>query len=334
MTGHSAVYRELVRLRRGRALQSARLRTRVGPHLSSVCGVQETDPDRTIRQKVINEIRRLDADFPPDLRLALHAALAIDSRALHAQLEDREDWLASELHCSTRTARRRVVEASIRLAESLHQRARQSRPVDPESGWYLSRLSALLRLDTPAPELHEERTIVAAQDDLTEIHTRVSLPRAPGDRSPRHDLEAEALHGVRLRGVERLGDAHFRCVLDLPRGLRRDEALSYAMIYRIPPGQPMPAHYALVPLAPCQSFHVRVRFDPRHPPDAVWRLDRVAPRLLDEDQPGETLLSPDPAGDLSLDFTDLIQGYGYGIAWRPRDSGDGSPAGIAALAGS
>lgn len=317
MVPDDAIYHELVRLRRGRGLQTSALRSRLGPHLSARCGVQGTDNDRIVRQKVANEVRRISGEFPPDLRLAIHVALAIDPRALYGRLEERESWLAGKLHCSPRSARRRVVEASARLAEAVRDRTESDQSVDPEQGWYLRRLKSLMCLDTPTPELYEERTIVAVREELTEISVRSSLPRGGGDDDAHHELLAEVLHGVRLLTVERLGETHFRYLLGLPRVLRRGEELTYTMRYRIPPEQPMRPHYAFLPLVPCESFNVRVRFDPHRPPYAVWRLDRVAPRLLDEQQPGTDDLRLDGAWELALDFADLSQGYGYGVGWQP-----------------
>jgi hypothetical protein len=319
-----ALYHELVRLRRGSALQGNRLPAKIGPHLAAACGINGRDSDHVIRQKVSDLVRRHSADFPPDLLLAIDVALGTYREARFLRLADREQWLADRLYVSLRSARRRVADACARLAEVVRESAGQDLPDDPEQGWYVTRLRSMLCLDTPQIELLEERTVVATRDDLGEIRTRFSLPEShdgtrgggaeEGERA--HHLITEVLHGARLKKEERLGRTHFRHLLGLPKSLRSGQEHSYAIRYRIPPGQPMRPHLAFTPLNPCRSFTLRVRFDPRRPPEVVWRLDQVAPRLLDEPQPGAVAVRPDDAGDISLDFADLRQGYGYGAAWR------------------
>lgn len=311
---------ELVRLRRGWGLQASGLRSRLGPRLIAAGGIVDRDDDRAIAEKLSALIRQITGGFPRELRQAALAALGVDG-VWFPTLTKRLGWLAGELKCSERNARRRADEACERLAQELRRRLNDAGPPDPERGWRISHLSALLCLDRPAPELYEERTIVAARDGLAEIQTRVSLPLPREGDAGGGELVTKVLFGVRLRRQELMGDRHYRHTLALPRPLRYGDKLQYKIVYVIPPQRMLP-HYALVPLIPCDSFQVRVRFDPGRPPREVWRLERVAPRLLDTAHPGAQRLAPDAAGDVSLSFTDLVSGLGYGVAWRPGPQAD------------
>ena len=309
---------ELVRLRRGWGLQASGLRSRLGPRLLAAGGIVDRDDDRVIAEKLSTVIRQLTGGFPRELRLAALAALGIDDKVWFPTLTKRLGWLAGELKCSERNARRRADEACERLALELRRRLAGADAPDPERDWRLSRLSALLCLDRPAPELYEERTIVATRDGLAEIQTRVSLPLpAEGDRGDA-ELVTKVLFGARLRGQEVMGDQHYRHTLTLPRPMRYGDELQYKIAYVIPPRRMLP-HYAFVPLIPCDVFQVRVRFDPGRPPREVWRLERTAPRLLDSPHPSGQRLIPDAAGDISLSFTNLVPGLGYGVGWRLQD---------------
>ncbi len=320
----STVERELVdelsRLRKGWALLSIPLLDRVGPRLRALCEIHTDDSDRVVRHKLTTEFVALAADFPADLRLSVHVGLALEARAQLRFLTDRIAWLAGQLHCEPRTARRRVEHGFVLLAQAAAGRTRRVDD-DPERGWHVGGVTALLRLDTPTPELYDERMIVAERDGLSRIAVRFSLPRHAGDDSARHDLIAEVLFGAVIEQAQRLSEAHYRFLLNLPRPLARGETHRYQMLYRVPVGQPVSPHYVFQPLVACESFGLRVRFDPGRLPWAVWLLDGVPPRLVDSDEPGAgPLLEPDGAGEVPLSFGDLRQGLAYGIGWafEPR----------------
>jgi len=67
-----------------------------------------------------------------------------------------------------RTALRRIDNAETSLAEEivgeLHRRSGQ--PQDALQGWFLDELRTILRLDTPVPEAHEHRSIIATVEGL------------------------------------------------------------------------------------------------------------------------------------------------------------------------
>jgi hypothetical protein len=327
--------KELVRLRRGWGLQNSNLRERVGPQLTRLCRIDSSDNDRSIQQKIRAWLAPLNAELAPDLQRALALALAIDHEYQHRQLTLRVDRLAAELSCQPRTARRRIDHAFQSLAQVALQRRTADTETDPETGWCLRSLRSVFRLDTPTPELHETRTIVATRDGLDTIAVRASLPKPPGNDTPNHDtpnhdtpnhdtpthdIVADLVYGARIVSVERIHDSqHFRWTLALPRSLSTGDEHEYQMYYRIPPRQAMRPHYAFLPLIPCESFVVRMRFPVSRLPVAIWRLDGVPPRLLDDDRPGAHRLRPDGAGEVELRFTDLKQGRGYGLAWTPAE---------------
>jgi len=309
---------EFVRLRHGWGLAATHLHKRIGPHLARVCEIDSADNDRTIRQKVTSTVGRLVADFSLEDRLAVDMALGGAPGLQHPLLSHRVALLAQRLQCADRTARRYIDRAFERLAEEIaavHDRERATGDDDPETGWYVRRIEALLRLDTEATELIEARTIVATRDNLDRIAIRISVPKSQQTTAAELDMEADIQQGAVLESKERQGEAHFRLLLRLARPLARDDAHTYTIKFRLPPGQPMHPHYALVPLVRCDSFQARVRFDSGRPPAAVWRLHHMPPRMLaDQRTPGDRL-QLDGAAEVMLEFDQLERGFGYGIAW-------------------
>jgi hypothetical protein len=317
-----AVTREFVRLRHGWGLAADNLRDRIGPHLTDLCDIAPTDNNRAIRQKVVAAVRRLAADFAYEDQVAAEIALGAAPGTQHRLLGDRVDMVASRLTCSERTARRRIDRAIHRLAEeAVAQRTLSVERAenDPEKGWYVRRFEGLLRLDLPAIEVTETRTIVAVRPNLKKIAIRFSLPPRPDDgRTPRH-LTADIAFGARIESVEQFGEGHFRYLIDLPRALAVDESHTYAVVFRLPKGQIMRPHYAMVPLAPVDSFQARIRYDQKNPPKLVWRFDHLAPRALsDRHEPGVPL-ALDDAGEVVCEFERMERGFGYGVAWLMPD---------------
>jgi hypothetical protein len=209
-------------------------------------------------------------------------------------------------------------------AAHLMARAAETAPgpaarADPGSLWRVRSFFALLRLDTPTPELYETRTVLANQR-LDEVVIRLDLPRPPKHEAPARPLAIDALYGARIRSVQRSDDGrHYRLTVALPRVLEPEDQLEFCLHYRVPAGEPIRDHYAIVPLDPCDYGTVRVRFPADRPPSAVWRLSAVPPRLLDEATavPGADRPDLDGAGEVVLAFRGLREGYGYGLAWQP-----------------
>jgi hypothetical protein len=316
------VARELLFLRKSAATRHPRLLSRLGPQIRALCGITDQDNIAMARRKIAARFRALlmsqkFGDQEGDLRLAMEAAYALHPEADHRLLEDRTRWLAERLVCEERTARRRIddvvailVDAAAEAGDRLNGHAAAS-----SDGWYVQTFRAIFRLDTPTPELVEQRTIVATQDQVRQIECHFSLPRAGTDRSASHDVRAEALDGVRIVGCERSGDEHFRFTLELPEPLMIGDTHDYSLLFRLPEGQPMRPHYVFQPLRHCERFELTVRFDPARLPEHVWLLDGVPPRVIDDGQPGCEALVVGPAGEVSLTFPRLRQGFGYGVRW-------------------
>jgi hypothetical protein len=233
----NAYVQEFARLRRGPGLNGHRLGERIGPHVRGLCGLPPDAADSDARRRMTTTIELLAGTLPDDDQLAIEIALGMRAEARFALLRDRVDVLARRLYCEERTARRRIERAFARLAD---EAMAYSRTIDVTGkGWRVRRLEALLRLDGPAAELTERRTIVATRSGLQRISGRFSLPRS-SDRSPCPvQLSADVVQGARLESWERQGEAHFHFMLRIPRTLKDGEELTYTMAFRMPSGQPI-----------------------------------------------------------------------------------------------
>jgi hypothetical protein len=185
-----------------------------------------------------------------------------------------------------------------------------------DGDWYIKSFTALLRMDTSPPEAQEQRAIVATADGLSELATALSLPRHPKDSDPSHHLDVEVLHGGLLQRREQPWETYFRNVIVLPRPLQAGEEHEYAMRLRVPPGQPMAAHYVHVPHRRSDYFELRVRFGLDRLPRAIWMLPGVPTAVIYQLSPARQTLTPDRAGEVHVKFRQLQIGLGYGICWQ------------------
>jgi transcriptional regulator with XRE-family HTH domain len=238
------------------------------------------------------QIRRsLDPDAPPDL-----AGLIVPS------------WAAS-------TGFGRPATPSRRPAQDNEPSGPGQSAMDDADRWYVESFTALLRLDADPIEAVEQREIVATVDDLSELSTSISVPRHPDDAGLTHQLEIELLHGGSLELREQPYESFFRNVIVLPRPLQSGDRHQYAVRQRIPPGQPMAAHYVHVPFHRTDHFELRVRFDPMHPPQAIWKLSGTPTAVIYERGPASQTMTPDRFGEVHVEFRDLRAGLGYGLCW-------------------
>ena len=312
---------EFVRLRHGWGLEAVSLHDRIGPQLAELAEISPEDSDRNIRRKISTFVKRISEELPDEDRLAIAVALGSEPGLQHSRLNQRMQILAEMLHCAERTARRRVDRATERFAEAALALAQEGGTDvdDPDKGWFVRRFDALLRLDTPTPELIDEREIIATRDNLKKIAARFTLPQRL-DGAPGQDMQADMQFGALIEAQERQGESHYRYLLDLPRVLRRGERHTYRMTFRVPDGHPIRDHYAFVPLVRCESFGLRLRFDPRRPPRVAWRLEHLAPRNLDDRATPGPPLELDDAFEVALEFDRPELGFGYGIGWLPAES--------------
>jgi len=298
---------EIKVVRRGPGLHHRTVADRVGPELRRVCDITERDTLSVVRTKLIDRLDRAANELPNELATAVRAALGIHPETERMlQLQERIDWLAHELRRDVRTARRRVDEASGRLAEVLVAGSAARRG----PGWYVTDFYAAAMLDRPDPLTIERREIVADRDGLDEITLAFSLR----DTGSPTDLNLRVLYGGQLAEAEAASGSRMRIALRLPRPLRQDERHEYAVMITLPPTLAM-QHYAYTPSTRCDRFHLRVRFDPERAPKRIWRVADAFHRDLDERSLDGEKLHPDPCGDLQTSFVDLLPGYGYGVQW-------------------
>lgn len=310
--------RELVRqltaefavLRRGWGVGSSSLSSKVGPNLTRLAGIGPHAPDAEIRHQITALIERLLRGTKERDRVAVRYALGLDPLSRLPHLTERTQELARQLACSERGARRFIAAAFELMAEAA--------TADLESSWYVQRLETTLRLDTNRPELTEQRVIVSQCDGLRRISTTFSAPRQAADPHAAFASEQwqfQALYGARITGREQRGRSGFTLSLDLPTALSRREQHEYSIRLHVPSATSLAPHYVFVPLAPCDSFRLRIRFDPSRPPVAMWRVSAREPRAI-YDRIDGPLRSPDAAGETVLQFSDLRQGLAYGVTWH------------------
>lgn len=313
MVNDSDLLGELKILRRRRGVGRPDLIDHLGPEIRRRCGLTASTPRAKIRPAVTQLIRDLTRDLSADLQAAAAAAFGTEPAFRYATLDARIRTLCAEQHIAERTARRKIdiaLEAMVRAAEEPDA---EPSPADP--GWRVTALRALFRLDTATPELYEIRTIAATRE-ITEMTVRFSLPPA----QEYGELSVDALFGARVVNVEsQPGNGRWRVFLRLPDALPPGQEHDIWLRVVLPAGHPIWSHYAVVPLDPCESCTVQVRFPPGRLPDDVWLLDGVPFTDLCDDRAAKVRLLPSGLGDVRRDFGRLRQGYGYGVAWSPID---------------
>lgn len=311
---------ELRRLCKGRGLLGPDLGDRIGPALHrrmSVAGL--AGPGAPRRAVLVDWLESWLRELPEDLRLAARVALGLHPRAARRFLSDRVSWLAGELDRDERTVRRRIDEALDLLTELMTDRAAQAmaaiRPPEGPSGWYFECVRSVVRLDTPGPEVFEERRVVATVHDLDSLVIAVSLPVPGHPVADRADLFAEVVFGGRLSARERPSESLFRFLIDLPRAMHAGDRHDLALRFWLPPEQPMAPHYALTPLVRCDRLLVRVKFADKALPAHVWRVDGVTPRMLDDAPAGLPEVTVNRVAEAEAVFTELALGHAYGLRW-------------------
>jgi hypothetical protein len=311
---------ELRRLRKGRGVHAGDLAERAGPALRLLCGIGQDDPPHVVRDRLAATLRDLARRLPADLELALLVSLGLHEAAAQPLLGERLSWLAGRLARDTRTARRRADLACEQLAEVagalLAETGETAEPSEAGPDWYVSRFTALVRLEGRAPEITETRTIIATRDGIGELDSAFSLPRHPADQLPTHDLGVALLYGGKLVRRKQRSESHFEFSVELPAELGAGERHEYALRMRVPDGQPVRQHYVFIPHRRCDFFEMRLRFDPRRMPRLLWRVAESPVRVIDDGQPSGELLRPDAAGEIHQMFPGPRLGFAYGVQWN------------------
>jgi len=221
-------------------------------------------------------------------------------------------WLANSIQRDARTARRRADEA-IRLVEAAAT-APGARLREYED-WHLTRLRALLLLDRAEPSAIEERTVVAARADLTEVTIATSIPVPDGGRSDANRAELRVLYGGTLIRSTWPTATYFRYAIRLPRPLGRGESHEFGISITTPGGQPFNPRYAIQPLRRCDEFDLRIRFGAAGRPPAVWGIAGLPRGMADDFTDPQALVQPDAVGDIHLRYEHLKMGLVYGARW-------------------
>jgi hypothetical protein len=307
---------EVKAIRRGRGLHHAAIEARVGPMLRRACGVLPGDPPPVVRTKVIERLGNAAEGLPRELSLAARAALGIHPDTYELlQLQDRVEWLARQLRRDVRTARRRIDEACVRLAERLAASTAGPTRGRRGPGWYVSDFHLVVLLDGDEPVTIERREIVAEWDGLDEIMLAWSLRATDSPAGSLTDLGLRPLYGGQLAQPEEASGSRMQVALRLPRPLRATERHEYGVLTRLPSTVAMQRHYAYTPATRCDHFHLRVRFDAERAPERIWRVADAFHRDLDERTTEGESLQLDRCGDLELEFEELLPGHGYGLQW-------------------
>lgn len=351
MARNEALYQELRRLCRGRGVLAPDLNQAVGPQLAAWLRDRSVS---VLSRRSISELLEAETDvLPSDLRDAARVALALHPSARQRFLNERLGWLAADADRDVRTVRRRMEEALSLLAELMTAPGGRATERDdvtgPECEWHVADIRALVRLDAPQIEVIEERTISVTRGRVETVPVAVSLPppdafqerpcpavgggtfpagssqtvirNAPPEE---RGLSAEVLYGARLLREERPSVSHFRFILALPRTFHEGDTCTWAMRFSLPAGQPMAPHYALTPFGRCVRYAVRVRFSAERPPQRIWLLDGVPPRMIDDPPDGLRVVEPDGAYEVGHIFHRLTPGIGYGFRWQPEPQSKGT----------
>jgi hypothetical protein len=123
-----------------------------------MCGIEETDNDRDIRDKIRLWLSTIIVDLPPDLARAASVALALERAHQHRLLTQRVESLASEQSWAPRTARRRMDHAFRLVAQAATRRTAGSG--DSSGGVEPRALAAVLRLDAAQRDGTDGRVVV------------------------------------------------------------------------------------------------------------------------------------------------------------------------------
>lgn len=313
--GTAELLLELKKLRKGRGMQSPALENMIGPELRKACGAHPDDPPGTVREQLTDRLETLADSLPSDLSTIVKVALALRPDTTGQFLHERIAWLAAQQERDIRTIRRRIDDGLAMLAEAATADRSPRHSTGDEHDWHVQQFEAVLRLDLPAPTSFERRTVVADRDGLDELVILYTVPRAPADTRPNHDVQVDLHYGARLVAQERMTDSLFRFVLRLPQALRRGTSHEYFMIVRLPEAQPMRPHYLYVPERVCDRFDLRIRFPEDQVPAAVEYVRAAFHRAIDDGPPHPQLVPVDGVHEVHVQFDDLKPRLGYGLRW-------------------
>jgi hypothetical protein len=313
----SELVAELRELRRGHGLFADDSPRRAGPGVRRQCGVENSDSDAVVRNKLLLHLTDVAAQLPDFVRPAVEAALALHPQARQRFLHQRMGWAAEQVNRDhVRTVNRRLDQGLQLLAELLLLTTVPDST--PAREWHTLRLDSVLRMDLDPPLLTETRTLRALIDDLDELKTEVSAPQDDAHSGPTR-VRAEVVYGGEI--VERdLTSRHYASfVIRLPEPLAVGEQHEYSMQFSGPSRAQMRPYYVLTPYRRCDHFTVRIRFSPDSFPERIWRVDGMPTRRVDDFSPTDQLLRLDSIGEVGVSFSSMQQGLSYGVQWKVRE---------------
>jgi hypothetical protein len=109
--------RECKAMRRGRGIFTSQIEPRIGPALRAVAGISGGEGPAEIRMKVADALTRLADHLPPDLRTAAVIAFALVPDSRERLYKDRVSLVARRIGRDDRTARRRIDDAIVQIAQ-------------------------------------------------------------------------------------------------------------------------------------------------------------------------------------------------------------------------
>lgn len=314
-----ALYAELRTLRKNRGIYSDPINTRVGPSLRAACGITDQDGPAEVRGKVSDRLANVAALLPADFRVAVLAAFALAADARQQFYQDRMRWAADQIRRDDRTARRRADDGTRQLAELLAGQLDRGATGDasrPAELWHSASLTTVLNLTLTTPEAFEFRRVVADQDDLRELDLAVTLTAPPpGVTTPATGLAMDVLYGGSLVRRTMESARRYGMALALPSPLNRGDEHEFAVRFRVPDGETLSPHFVVVPQQPCDRLEVRVKFDEKKLPAAVWRLTKIFQNELDDPAHRVDKVTIDNVAELHVQFAHPLPGFAYGVQW-------------------
>jgi hypothetical protein len=312
---HMMMMKELQQLRRGHGLHSADVTTRVGPMLEAACELQSQHTTGERRRQIIAHISDAVTELPPDLRLAVRAAFALEPASTARFLKQRMQWLGAELQRDPRTAVRRVESGLALLAEHMLSGRSAKEGGHAPDGWYVSRMRATLMLNLEPVEVVETREITSSRNNVGEVAATWSMPAdGLGDGA---ELRVELLYGgVLIQDTNRSTPSFWSGRIRLPRPLAAGERHEYQVRVTSLQRSDLRPFYVLTPAHRFDEFVLRAKFDVGDVPDVVTRLDGVPYQHVDENQNVGRKVDPDAVGEVEGSFRNLRQGLSYGFRWN------------------
>ncbi|MFC0038378.1 hypothetical protein [Actinomadura rayongensis] len=313
------VVAELKSLSRGFGVDDAAAPARIGGALRHIAGVTEEDgPAEQVAKVRIRLLDLLDG-LPPSMAATARVTLGLDGPS-DDRVGVRIGHLAAELHCDSRTVRRRADAAFQRIAEEALATAGGPGPRRKEMPWHVGRLKVLVLLERSTVEVIEERHIVSHRDGLTEIehsHTVV----APSHDRPSPDLGITVLRGGVLESKERLSTSRIGFRVRLPQPLARGKGHDISV--RLTAAVPLAPFYVCTPRYACRRFDLTVRFGSTMPlPEQVRLISDELPLEVGDSSLPRKPVTVDAAREASASFTGLEANRSYGLSWDPSAPGD------------